>query len=186
MEIARKAWHRAGTDANLEQNMDNMLERIRRDRGSGADFLDLKTGSGGLIEAEFLIQTLQMRHRIWQTNWTGALSALSAAGHLGPKEAAPLEEAYLFLRRCESILRRYENTSVSTLPSDARQQLLLSRRMGAESIGAFRQQYDQARSTVHQTYLRHMSGKSSGQVEESDEFAEKEKTDRETKSDDQN
>ena len=80
MKIAHEAWERGGAHENLEQNIENMLERIRRERGSGADLLDLKTGSGGLIEAEFLIQTLQMRNKIWKANWTEAVSALSAGG----------------------------------------------------------------------------------------------------------
>lgn len=185
MKIAHEAWERGGAHENLEQNIENMLERIRRERGSGADLLDLKTGSGGLIEAEFLVQTLQMRNKIWKANWTEAVSALSAGGKLKGAEAASLKEAYLFLRRCESILRRYGNTSVSTLPSDARQQVLLSRRMGAPTMEAFRQQYEEARSTIHQTYLRHMSGKSSGQVEKTKEFAEKKKTDGNTGTDNQ-
>jgi glutamate-ammonia-ligase adenylyltransferase len=185
MEIARAAWERGSQDPGLEQNIDNMLERIRRDRGSGAEFLNLKTGSGGLVEAEFLTQTLQMRNQVWQTNWTKALSALSAAGKLGESEATPLKKAYLFLRRCESILRRYENTSVSTLPSDPKQQASLSHRMGAESMEAFRREYDEARSTIHQTYLRHMSEKSSGQVQEPKDSAKKKKTDGDTEADNQ-
>src|SRR5260370_2917367 len=47
MEIAKRAWCRASQDADLLIRIDGMLERIRRERGSGSDFLDLKTGTGG-------------------------------------------------------------------------------------------------------------------------------------------
>src|SRR5216110_3518776 len=40
MEIAKRAWSRACQDADLFIKIDDMLERIRRERGSGSDFLD--------------------------------------------------------------------------------------------------------------------------------------------------
>jgi glutamine synthetase adenylyltransferase len=126
-----------------------------------------------------------MRNEIWQPNWSEAVSALSAARKLEGEEAASLKQAYLFLRHCESVLRRYENTSVSTLPSDAKELLLVARRMRATTTETFRQQYEDARSTIHKTFLRHMSGKSSGQMEKSKEFAEKKKTDHDSGTDDQ-
>src|SRR5207245_11445102 len=76
MKIAKGAWSRARQDADLFIKIDDMLERIRRERGSSSDFLDLKTGSGGMIEAEFLVQALQMRSGIWEPNWQRALIAL--------------------------------------------------------------------------------------------------------------
>ncbi len=156
MEIARTAWNRAGDDLDLERNIDSMLERIRRERGTGSEFLDLKTGTGGIIEAEFLVQTLQMRSKLWQTNWTKAVLALCDAGLLSRPETIELKRAYEFLRRCESVLRRYENTSVSALPAEANQQLLLSRRLGAETMETFHEQYNAARSVIHQVYLVRM------------------------------
>jgi glutamate-ammonia-ligase adenylyltransferase len=65
IEMAKHVWRNAGQHVDLRARIDNMLERIRRDRGSGSDFLDLKTGFGGIIEAEFLVQALQMRENIW-------------------------------------------------------------------------------------------------------------------------
>src|SRR5881409_208089 len=51
IELAKGVWHQAGQHSDLPARIDNMLERIRRDRGSGSDFLDFKTGRGGIIEA---------------------------------------------------------------------------------------------------------------------------------------
>src|SRR5213596_3567102 len=58
IELAKGVWRQAGQHSDLPARIDNMLERIRRDRGSGSDFLDLKTGRGRIIEAEFLAQVL--------------------------------------------------------------------------------------------------------------------------------
>ena len=76
MDLAKAAWRRASQDPELFMKIDSMLERIRRERGSGSDFLDLKTGCGGIIEAEFLVQALQMRADIWEPNWERAVNGL--------------------------------------------------------------------------------------------------------------
>ena len=69
-----------------------------------------------MIEAEFLVQALQMRAGIWNPNWTEALAELAQHERcLAQNEASQLKNAYGFLRRCESALRRWENKSVSTL-----------------------------------------------------------------------
>src|SRR5882724_13424428 len=73
MQIAKTAWRRAGHNPNLSTTIDGMLESIRRERGSGSDFLDLKTGRGGIIEAEFLVQALQMRENVWEQNFNRAV-----------------------------------------------------------------------------------------------------------------
>src|SRR5204863_2191430 len=88
MEIAKRAWRRACQDADLFIKIDGMLQRIRRERGSGSDFLDLKTGAGGIIEAEFLVQALQMRENIWEQNWERAIEALHEHGHVADSDVA--------------------------------------------------------------------------------------------------
>ncbi|HEY2123905.1 MAG TPA: bifunctional [glutamate--ammonia ligase]-adenylyl-L-tyrosine phosphorylase/[glutamate--ammonia-ligase] adenylyltransferase [Chthoniobacterales bacterium] len=154
MNVARAAWARAGGEADLGRNIDSMLERIRRERGTGSEFLDFKTGTGGMIEAEFLVQALQMGSQLWRTNWSQAVTELGAAGHLSKEETTELKRAYDVLRRCESALRRYENTSASALPAEVNQQALLARRLGASSLEVFRQEYEAARLAIHQIYQR--------------------------------
>ena len=154
MAIAKNAWHKAGQDVDLYAKIDNMLERIRRERSSGAEFLDFKTGSGGIIEAEFLAQALQMRESIWEPNWTGAVDRLREVGQFTESEARALKDAYEFLRGCESVLRRYENKSVSTLPADQIKQGRLVHRLGSKNIEAFTQKYHAARSSIHEIYGR--------------------------------
>src|ERR1041385_8686780 len=47
MELAKQVWHVAGQRPDLFYQINAMLERIRRDRGSAAGDLDFKTGLGG-------------------------------------------------------------------------------------------------------------------------------------------
>jgi len=156
MTIAKRAWRRACTDADLFIKIDDMLERIRRERGSGSDFLDLKTGSGGIIEAEFLVQALQMRGNIWEPNWERAVDCMHEPGHLSSSEIAKLKSSYGFLRRCELVLRRYDNRGVSTLPSDPDEQRKFGIRLGYHEFDAFRRDYLDAREAIHALYQRHI------------------------------
>jgi [glutamine synthetase] adenylyltransferase / [glutamine synthetase]-adenylyl-L-tyrosine phosphorylase len=154
MEIAKSAWRRATQDPEFLVKIDSMLERVRRERGSGADFVDLKTGRGGIIEAEFLVQALQMRENMWEPNWERAVDGLRERGVFNDTEATKLKESYRYLRRCESVLRRYENKAVSALPSDPNEQRKLGIRSGYDSFETFRRDYVGARDIVQALYER--------------------------------
>ena len=154
MEIAKAAWRHAGRNADLLVRIDHMLERIRRERGSGSDFYDLKTGRGGIIEAEFLVQALQMRANIWEQNFELAIERLRQCGHVSDSEVASLKNAYALLRRCKLVLRRYTNRSVSTLPSEPDEQRKFAVRLGYGGLDNFRRDYTDARESIHALYQR--------------------------------
>jgi len=156
MAIAKNAWDKAGQHVDLYTKIDNMLERIRRERSSGDEFLEFKTGSGGIIEAEFLVQALQMRNAIWEPNWTSAVERLREVGQFTEAETRALKGAYEFLRGCESVLRRYENKSVSALPTDLNEQRKLAKRLGYSDANAFTKEYVDVRETMHALYQRHI------------------------------
>jgi glutamate-ammonia-ligase adenylyltransferase len=156
MQIATSAWRRAGQHADLFTRIGGMLKRIQRERGSGADFLDLKTGRGGIIEAEFLVQALQMRENIWEPNWERALDELCERGLFNDAEATKLKQSCGFLRRCESELRRYEDKAVSALPSDSNEQRKLAIRLDYDSLESFHRDYSVARETIHEVYEWHL------------------------------
>ena len=156
IEMAKHAWRDAGQHVDLQARIDNMLERIRRDRGSGSDFLDFKTGFGGIIEAEFLVQALQIRENIWEPNWERAVDLVRARGCLTGSEADRLRNAYGLLRRCEAVLRRYDNKSVSAFSNDPNEQRKLATRLGYEEFDAFRERYVDARESIHALYDRHI------------------------------
>lgn len=160
VELAKVARRRGGEDPELFAKIDSMLERIRRERGSRSDFLDLKTGCGGIIEAEFLVQALQMRENVWQPNWTSALDGLCRRSLFNDAEARRLRQSYQLLRRCESALRRYENKAISSLPADQDEQRKLGVRLGYDRFENFRRDYVAARTRIHALYERHFRDKS--------------------------
>jgi glutamate-ammonia-ligase adenylyltransferase len=154
METAQRHWRTAGQRADLFQQIDNMLERIRRERSSGSDFLDFKTGAGGIIEAEFLVHAMQMKGGIWEPNWARALELLRERSLLTAAEASNAKRGYEFLRRCESALRRWENKGVSTLPGASDDQRKFAVRLGHKDFETFRQEYVAAREMIHALYNR--------------------------------
>jgi glutamate-ammonia-ligase adenylyltransferase len=149
MGLARRVWQKAAQRPDLYLQVNGMLERIRHERGSTADLLDFKTGTGGVIEAEFLVQALQMRAEIWNPQTIGALHDLTTKGLLGKDEAALLKKSYDYLRLIESALRRWENMSVSTLPIEEAEQRKLAQRVGADSLDSFSDRYREARESIH-------------------------------------
>jgi glutamate-ammonia-ligase adenylyltransferase len=157
MEVAKAAWRRAGQDPELLVKIDGMLERIRLERGSGSDFLDLKTGTGGIIEGEFLLQALAMAENVWDPNSQRALDRLRERGLINDAEARTLKQSYGFLRQCESALRRYENKTVSSLPNDPAEQRRLAIRLGYVNLETFRRAYIDARESIHAIYQRHVA-----------------------------
>ncbi len=154
LEMVQHIWRKAGEREDLFAEIDSMTERIRRDRGSGSAGLDFKTGTGGMVEAEFLVQALQMRAAIWNSNWTEAVTELAQQDVLDQNEASHLKISYGFLRRCESALRRWENKSVSTLPASEVEQCRLANWLGYKEFEAFVQSYDEARQKIHSIYER--------------------------------
>jgi glutamine synthetase adenylyltransferase len=152
----QRIWRNAGQQSELFFKIDNMLERIRRERGTGSDFVDFKTGTGGMIEAEFLVQALQMRSDVWSPNWSEALRELGVRGLLSPAEVPQVSRCYDFLRQCEMALRRWENKSVSALPADSNEQQKLAHRLGFSSSAEFAKRYGDARGFIHALYERHL------------------------------
>ncbi len=156
LDIVQRIWREVGKQADLLAKIDNMLERIRRERGSGSDFLDFKTGSGGMIEAEFLVQALQMRSGIWEPNWQRALIALGENKMVSDLDASNATQSYELLRRTETALRRFENKNISTLPGAPEEQEKLAKRLGHKDVDLFAKQYRAARETIHALYERYV------------------------------
>jgi [glutamine synthetase] adenylyltransferase / [glutamine synthetase]-adenylyl-L-tyrosine phosphorylase len=122
-DIAHSAWSNAGRAPDLFAKIEGMLERIRKERGSGNDALDFKTGRGGIVEAEFLVQAFQMRHDVREPSMLAAIDKLPIMG------GAELKRNYLFLRRIETALRRWQQSATSSLPADLIERGKLARRM---------------------------------------------------------
>jgi glutamate-ammonia-ligase adenylyltransferase len=137
IEIAQKAAYERGTPDPA--TFLHMRERMELELGhehltrSPARY-DLKVGRGGLVDVEFAVQWLQMRHgldhRVRTTETEGALAALEACGYLEPAAVEVLRDGWKFLRRLEQRLRILHGSSASLLEEGAPGLAALARRMG--------------------------------------------------------
>ena len=95
-----------------------------------------------------------MRANIWEQNWERAVDGLHLSGDLDKSDVAKLKNSYTFLRRCELVLRRYDNRSISRLPSDPDEERKFAIRLGYTEFDAFRRDYLTAREAIHTFYQR--------------------------------
>jgi len=119
-----------------------MRERQLRHLVKGGT-VNAKFSAGGLVDVEYLVQTLQMRHAARlpaarDPNTLAALGALMEGGVLGAEEGAALREAYVFLRRLIDALRMVRGNAqdLTVPPEGAEEWVYLARRMGLDPPAA--------------------------------------------------
>lgn len=105
----------------LPELRDRMVEQHRQ---CNETFRDFKTGLGGMMDIEFLIQAFQLEHgwrmpELRSTNTRALLWAISAARLIQAEAVQALEANYDFLRQIELNLRRMHNGSATHIPEDA-------------------------------------------------------------------
>lgn len=86
-----------------------MRKLMLREQGV-AGLWDIKRARGGLVEVEFIVQTLQLLHaarhpNVLDTNTLGALERLHSAGLIGEAAMATLKSAALLYHRLTQVLR---------------------------------------------------------------------------------
>ena len=128
-----------------------MRERQVRQLITGGT-LNAKFSPGGLVDVEYLVQGLQLRHGhhnpgLRLTNTREAMTALAAAGILAPDDFERLREAHVFLRRLINALRMVRgNAKDLTVPQEESDEFAyLARRLN----------YDDHPAHLHDDLARH-------------------------------
>jgi glutamate-ammonia-ligase adenylyltransferase len=137
LEALRPFVWRRSVDPSIAQEMRAMVERSRREHHAGDD--DVKLGRGGIREAEFFVQTLQLvwggRHPALRVSSTiEALRRLRTLGYVSHGDADALESAWALLRRVEHRIHMVAGYQTHALPA-ARDEL--ARSLGFASERAF-------------------------------------------------
>ena len=128
-----------------------MRLRIEKERTPpGQDPLAIKTGRGGLMDAEFIAQTLCLENGWQQANTLLALERGRSAGAL--PDAGILIESYRRLRRVEGILRRWSYEGETVLPDDPAAYYRVSVRCGFPTSEAFRDAAAAWRQAIRKVY----------------------------------
>ena len=113
------------------------IEDIRQKIAASAKPFDLKKQEGGIVELEFAVRLLQLRHAeenpaLKRADVTGALDCLREGGYLDEADADTLSSAYKLYRRIENRIRMMRGRPGSALPEDENAQQDLARRLGLE------------------------------------------------------
>jgi len=128
-------WRR-GVDPRIAGEMAALVSQARDEAKGGAD-RDLKIGTGGIREAEFFVQSLQL---IWggrepslrASGTLEALRRLRARGFVTDREATQMADAYLTLRRLEHRVQFATGLQTHTLPQDGELLHTIARSLGFE------------------------------------------------------
>ncbi len=143
-------WHKK--DA---QEIRQMRYRIEQ----AASASDIKRGAGGLMDIEFLIQMLQLKHgrrdpRLRIPNTLEALAALHQAGHLADDDFGFFTRSYRFLRNLQLKLRLLSPTRRTTLSSDPTELIKLAHLMQLPSSGELLVRLEEFRAEIRRRFDR--------------------------------
>ncbi|MEM6957975.1 MAG: hypothetical protein AAF645_19925, partial [Myxococcota bacterium] len=124
-------------DPGIATTMRQMVQQSRAELARDVS-RDVKLGVGGIREAEFFVQTLQL---VWgglypELRVAGTLEAarrLEASGLIQHRERAQLEQAWVLLRRVEHRLQLSRGFQTHEYPEDP----LFAHSLGFESLDAF-------------------------------------------------
>lgn len=137
--------------ADWKRKIHEMRMRIERERTpKGQDELAIKTGRGGLMDAEFVAQALCLEHAWQEANTLRALERGRATGVL--PAADRLIENYKQLRRLEGILRRWSYEGETVLPDDPAPFYRVAVRCGFRTSEDFRTTLAKWREAVRESY----------------------------------
>jgi glutamine synthetase adenylyltransferase len=133
------------------QKIHEMRLRIEKERTPrDQDDLAIKTGQGGLMDAEFIAQALSLEYGWREANTLRVLVRAKGAGVL--PGADKLIENYRQLRRVEGILRRWSYEGEIVLPDDPAPYYRVSVRCGFATPENFRKALAQWRCVIREVY----------------------------------
>ena len=149
------------------RNLKQLIQREVQRKGLQDN---VKLGSGGIREVEFIGQAFQLIHggrdrSLQQRPILAVLDMLATNTYLPDEAVDELKGAYLFLRDTEHALQAIDDRQTQMLPEDSLTQARVALVMGFESWEAFRRQLELQRSRV----ARHFAGVIADPDEDEDE-----------------
>jgi glutamate-ammonia-ligase adenylyltransferase len=155
-EVIAPFVYRRNVEPTIATSMAELVQRSRTELKADRE-LDLKLGRGGIREAEFFVQALQL---IWggrepSLRVAGTLSALDrleSKGLVTDKEAQDITDAYVLLRRAEHAVQWRTGVQTHAIPREPEELQILSRILGFRSEDEFRRALDRARASVAERF----------------------------------
>ncbi|MEA2535057.1 MAG: [glutamine synthetase] adenylyltransferase / [glutamine synthetase]-adenylyl-L-tyrosine [Actinomycetota bacterium] len=132
---ARRVWDRPFGAEDLRAVRDMKARAESSVARKGLADREVKRGRGGIRDAEFAVQLLQLVHgrqdpALRSRTTLSALEELAAAGYVAPADAAVLARGYTYLRTVEHRLQLDDEQQVHAVPQDPEARARLARVMG--------------------------------------------------------
>ncbi|PYM92104.1 MAG: hypothetical protein DME08_21290 [Candidatus Rokuibacteriota bacterium] len=123
--------------------------------------LHVKFGRGGLVDVEFLVQALQLKHgaehpEVRRAATIAGLAGLARAGALAPDTERELTEHYRFLRRVSAALRLLSARPPDTIELAGPMPARVATALGLGSRDAFLSEYRRRTTAVRAAYTEHV------------------------------
>lgn len=127
--------------------------------------LNMKTGRGGIVDIEFLVQMLQIRHggesaELRAHGTMEALEALHSANIIQEKEYRVLSEGLLFLKKMENMLRLLHDRSINELHESDFEKLAAELDTKADGEG-LKKKYVSKTNKIRKIYEKYFTGANS-------------------------
>jgi len=137
-----------------KSDIDRMRARIQNERTpAGREELALKTGAGGLIDAEFIAQALCLENGWSEPNTLRVLQAAQNCPGFPIATAVSLIENYRKLHRIEAILRRWSYAGETALPDEPAPLYRVAIRCGHPDATSFMNAVSSCRRAIREGYL---------------------------------
>ena len=132
-------WARRADDAHLREVWE--MKRRSERTSEGSDWRNVKSGPGGIRDAEWVVQQLQMmlgptHPRARAKDTLRALRVLEELEALSVQEVRELREGYLWLRVVEHRLQIWAEQAQRQIPDNPEERGFLARRLGCFWRGA--------------------------------------------------
>lgn len=136
--------YRKYLDFTTIEDIKEMKLKIDRDLALKPGMWDVKLGSGGIREIEFLVQASQLVHAgkekaIREKNTLRSLLKLNERGLLPDEDCKTLTEAYRFLRTAEHRIQIENERQTHKLPAKPEELRRLAKRCGFKDVDGFKE-----------------------------------------------
>ncbi len=159
LEMTRPFVFRRYVDYTAFEAMREMKSMIEREVQRRQLQDDIKLGSGGIREIEFIVQVFQLIYggsklELQDRKCLVSLHHLGQVGLLEPAAVIELEDAYLFLRRVEHAIQALNDQQTQSLPHDLelRQRILVA--LNFASWHEFMQVLNEKRDKVSRQFVQ--------------------------------
>lgn len=154
LSVLRPFVYRRYLDYGVFESLRGMKEMISQEVERRDLQHNIKLGSGGIREIEFIGQAFQLirggrEPQFQERAILRVLAQLGNAGYLGSSEVADLREAYIFLRRVENRLQMHADQQTHELPQSETDRARLAWSMGYEKWPVFDKQLRKHCQRVH-------------------------------------